>query len=394
MIIHQTENSIHETVDSSDHLYKSSIYCGKPFYKDNYADSSEVWKISDPTSVIDNGSELVYDKLPIEVTIFKNEKLGYQIRCKRTGSIKRVTLRKIDDIDVSQVNFGKTNLSSTYKFVPEFQVSELGVRLWKNIDKGGPKSFEWLVEDDTRGDLKFRKKPDAFEKETGHKVDIATAKKVLDRKSYLFTEDFSKASQSGKKAVKVDIDFFTTSSGSIRGGNVVYATARSTATVYTDGTLRVGQQFYEGSYSIYRSYFKFNTNGIIGPMISANFCGMLLLNQTTTTDFDVDVVKQDWSSEDPISDNLENAYDNCLAGTKDVTWINTDGHTINTEYESPDLDTSWINTTGNTYYSLRSAQDYSNTAPTGREVVTLYASGTTGPRLVIYWIHQSFITIA
>jgi len=401
MIVKQTENSIHEQITSEDipksPIYRASIYSGKPFYKDDYNDKKEQWKNSDSTSIIDNKTELVYDKLPIEVTIFKNEKIGYQIRCKKTGSIKRVTLIKINDVDLAKTDMGKIDLLKSYKFVPEFDVSELGVRLWKNIEKGGPSSFEWLIEDDRIGDLKFREEPEAFDSETHEKVSIDVSKTTLNRTSYLFKENLKSALESSKEGLKVDTDFYSSQSYVVSGTHAVYATARTTSTSFSDTHLYVGQ-YSSGGYSVQRGFLKFDTSSIpdSGILTSATI-GLTIYDDGSDTDFDVDIIKQDWSSQDPITDgNRETAFDNCLSGTKDVTWRNTSGASTDTRYTSPSLDTTQISKTGATYYSMRSSRDYAGTTPTGNEYVDLYpysASSSYRPLLTVDYYFSCGIII-
>ena len=107
--------------------------------------------------------------------------------------------------------------------------------------------------------------------------------------------------------------------------------------------------------------------------------------------FDVQIVKQNWSASDPISGaNRETLYDNCLAGTADNNiWQNTTGITFNQIYTSGNLDTSWVlgtgYTSGFTYYSLRSSKDKAGTAPTGAENVApaSYDNASTSARPVL-----------
>jgi hypothetical protein len=166
-------------------------------------------------------------------------------------------------------------------------------------------------------------------------------------------------------------DGFTT--GSAAGSD--YATARSTSTSQnnSNATFKVGQDFTTPTYSLWRSYLKFNTSSIgSGSTVTqVNLKMVIITKNLGGGNFDVQIVKQDWSASDPISGSTrETLYDNCLAGTADDNiWRNTSGIAVNTQYTSGNLNTSWVNKTGYTYYSLRSSKDYANTAPTGAENV-------------------------
>jgi len=99
---------------------------------------------------------------------------------------------------------------------------------------------------------------------------------------------------------------------------------------------------------------------------------LVCVEDYSPVDFDVEIVKQDWSAQDPIgAGNMEAAYDNCLAGVLDAIWRNTAGISIGTQYTSPNLDISRINKTGLTYYSLRSSRDKNAVPPTGEDTETI-----------------------
>ena len=113
------------------------------------------------------------------------------------------------------------------------------------------------------------------------------------------------------------------------------------------------------------------------------------------TDFDVQIVKQDWSGQNPLSsDNMGTAFDNCLSATADDSiWRNTSGMATNTPYTSGNLSTAWVNTNGITYYSLRSSRDYGNGEPSGNEFVDLYAAEATTACLLYTSPEQGWINI-
>lgn len=176
----------------------------------------------------------------------------------------------------------------------------------------------------------------------------------------------------------------------IVGENAVYATARGTATGHgAAGTMRAGQWFIP-PYYCYRSMLVFDTSAI-GAGAIVNQVNMILTCTTnaTPTDFDVQIVKQDWSAQNPIdAANRDAAYDGCLAGAADDNiWRNTAGIAVNTPYTSPNLDTAWVNVAGLTYYSLRSDRDFTGVAPAGQEYIFLassdHATPAYRPQLVI-----------
>lgn len=166
----------------------------------------------------------------------------------------------------------------------------------------------------------------------------------------------------------------STDDGYVLGSSGTYSTARTTSTSYVSNSngVYVGQRLLTGTYSVLRSFLKFNTSGInIYATISQVNMKLVCTSDGSDTDFDVQIVKQNWSAQDPLSNtNREAAFDGCLAGTADnAIWRNTSGMSINTQYTSGNLDTTWINTTGYTYYSLRSSLDKAGTAPSGNELV-------------------------
>jgi len=172
-------------------------------------------------------------------------------------------------------------------------------------------------------------------------------------------------------------DITGTTSHRVRGNNATYSTARSTST-YQDATCQCGQTLSGGIYYIDRVVLKFDTS-IIGASSTITQVNLTLTATTdsSTTDFDVDIVKYNWSASDPISDgNRETVYDGILAADADDNiWRNTSGISINTPYTSGNLNTAWINKTGYTYYGLLSNRDRdgSGTAPTGNESIVFAA---------------------
>ena len=185
----------------------------------------------------------------------------------------------------------------------------------------------------------------------------------------LLVSDFQRAVY----PLTIDPDYSaTTADGYVSGVNATYATARSTSTTHATGatSFTVGQEESSvpktTSYVVSRGFLKFDTAAIPDTdAISQVNLKLVCIVDNSGTNFDVQIVKQDWSGQDPLAaGNREAAYDNCLSGTADDNiWRNTLGMSINTQYASGNLATSWVVKTGPTYYSLRSSRDLSGTAP-------------------------------
>jgi hypothetical protein len=180
--------------------------------------------------------------------------------------------------------------------------------------------------------------------------------------------------------VNIDPDFVgDTADGYVMGfNNTSYSDARNTSIALnnTNTLLSIGQ-YYTYQYFVGRSYLKFDTSSLPDNAIVTSTKLKLTVNTNySDTDFDIIIKKQNWSSQDPLSDsNREAAYDNCLTATDDDNiWRNTNGISTNTPYESGELNKSWINKTGNTYYSLLSSRDKSATTPTGNEYIYIYSA--------------------
>jgi len=110
---------------------------------------------------------------------------------------------------------------------------------------------------------------------------------------------------------------------------------------------------------VYRAYLKFDTTTLpVGSTINQVNLKLVCVEDNSTGNFNVDIMKYNWSGTDPITaGNRETAYDGCLASTKDVTWRNTNGMSLNTQYTSPNMTTSWPTPGGYTYYCLMSERD-------------------------------------
>ena len=201
--------------------------------------------------------------------------------------------------------------------------------------------------------------------------------------------------------VVLDPDFAgSTADGWVRGINAAYATARSTSSEFYSTTqeIQVGQYRESSTYYVSRGFLRFDTSSIPdGDIVTQVNLKLVCIYDHSLTDFDVQIVKQDWSGQDPLSTaNREAAYDNCLAGTADNNiWRNTSGMAPNTQYASGNLSTAWVSKTGNTYYSLRSNRDLNNTTPSTYEYVNLASAnhGTPSYRPVLTVIYSSTVTV-
>lgn len=177
--------------------------------------------------------------------------------------------------------------------------------------------------------------------------------------------------------IVIDPDYAShTGDGLITGYNATtYATARSTSTSFdiTGTVMRIKQQSDVGFY-IERSFLKLDTSGIPdSDSISQVVLKLTCTAKAVATDFDIQVVKQNWSAQDPITAaNREAAYDNCLSGTLDDNiWKNTSAVVATNQYSSGNLNTAWVAKTGYTYYSLISSRDRAGIAPSANETLTI-----------------------
>ena len=205
---------------------------------------------------------------------------------------------------------------------------------------------------------------------------------------YIYTGFLASEAAGLTYPVVIDPDFSAdTDDAEVYGTNAAYATARSTATGSFNftATLSTGQNT---TYSVYRGFLKFDTSAIPDTdIVSQVNLKLTATADGSVTDFDVQIVKVDWSGQDPIGvANRDAAFDACLAGAADDSiWRNTNGMATNTPYTSGNLDTAWVDKTGDTYYGLRSSEDKNDSAPTGNEYVTLAAQehGTAAYRPVL-----------
>ncbi len=196
--------------------------------------------------------------------------------------------------------------------------------------------------------------------------------------------------EAAKYPVTIDPDFAASANdGSIRGYTTApsYSTARSTSVEFLTGGasnyVQIGQDTYgTDGFSVNRGFVLFDTSSIgAGSTVTQANLKMHIQNVSYVSgDFDIQIVKQDWSAfaaDVSNATNRETAYDGCLSGTADDSILGT-ASTIGTGLEtSGNLSTAWVSKTGTTYYSLRSSRDLNADQPTGDEFVTFGTSENT-----------------
>lgn len=184
-----------------------------------------------------------------------------------------------------------------------------------------------------------------------------------------------------------------TSDGYVYGSDAVYATARSTSITSQDGSVSLNI-WNETGYQVRRSYVKFDTAGIPDTdVVSAVVMSLYCTGKNTTVNWDVLIVKQDWSAQDPMgAGNREALFDNALtAALDDNIWQNTSAVTASNRYSSGALNTSWVIKTSYTYYSLVNANDRNNSAPTTNQEIDIASQdhGTAGNRPYLTVTHAA-----
>lgn len=176
--------------------------------------------------------------------------------------------------------------------------------------------------------------------------------------------------------VTIDPDYLAGSSdGNIIGIDATYNTAHTTSTEFgiDYSGMEVGQLYETSAYICIRSLLVFVTPSIPDAVTITQVNAQLsCIEDHSNTNFEVEIIEQDWSASDPITDlNREGVYDGCLSPTTHFLWRSTSGMSLNTLYTSANLTTSYVKVTGNTYYSVRSNRDKAATTPTGEEHITL-----------------------
>ena len=177
----------------------------------------------------------------------------------------------------------------------------------------------------------------------------------------------------------------------LSGISTTYLTARSTCTAQSAASFYLGQQKVGSDYYCLRLALKFDTSsiGINSTVTGVTMQLGLQADLTATNDFNIQIVKYDWSASDPVSDiNKDTVFDGILVGTLDDNILrNTSGISIDTYYTTAALNPAWLHKTGATYYGLRSDRDNAGITPTGTELVQMYGyGGTYQPVLTVTYI--------
>jgi hypothetical protein len=156
------------------------------------------------------------------------------------------------------------------------------------------------------------------------------------------------------------------------GTNAVYETARTICTGLYNTSAIVGQ-FKPSFYGLFRSFLSFNTAVVpVGAKIVKVNLRTACSSDSSMTDFDVEIVEQNWQANDPITtSNRNDVYNDCIGTAPSFLWKNTSGMSINTAYVGADMTPNYVNLTGITYYSIRSKNDKDSVTPVGDEYITL-----------------------
>lgn len=162
-----------------------------------------------------------------------------------------------------------------------------------------------------------------------------------------------------------------------------YAVARATSTSAdtTSASADVGQRKAGPIWSVRRAYLFFDTTVANIPADAEIVSATLYLCASldgSTTDFEIQVRRQDWES--PLDDAglRETNYDDALATALDVVFRNTSsGWTVDTYYNAA-VTIGNIDRDNGTKYVIVSKEDIDNSAPADDEYVSFYASEQSG----------------
>lgn len=246
-----------------------------------------------------------------------------------------------------------------------------------------PEPVEGLLE----FDVLHQRKPAGLFKKDRHIVGGAFGE------SFMLTKDM-------KFPLVIDPDYSgTTGDGYIAGFSATYATARGTAYAQntTSTVMYTTNQLAAGDYYIYRSALKIDTSGIpdTDTISQVNLSLHCTDKAVPTTNFDVQIVKADWSGSDPIDNTTMDAvFDLGLsASLDDNIWQNSSAVAAGNRYSSGNLNTSWVSKTGYTYYILVNSNDRANSAPTDNQTLEFATqdNGTAGNRPYLTVVHAAAV---
>lgn len=267
----------------------------------------------------------------------------------------------------------------TLESLPDIPQAQAGDYLVLETQIVGPTFADGWIDGEWNADGMFFPLPSA-EDANGDRPQTRRFARTVDGVQYVYTGVPVTWLASAAYPVAIDPDYAGMSAdGYVYGSSDIdYSTARSTSISYATGgtTVPCGQTKGGSTYQVYRPLLKFDVSSIpdTDAIMQINM-KLVATADWSDTDFDVQIIKQDWSAQDPLTDlNRETAYDNCLAGTADggSPWRNTSGMSINTQYTSPNLDTDWFPASATAaYYSLRSKRDADNISPVSAEFIRL-----------------------
>lgn len=339
--------------------------------------------------------------------------VGHRVHYLDNGLWKPITLQRHGNGDLEGSDFGWSGGHVTYKKRPLFQPKAIifnGKRHNLNLKWDGTNLVcdlpfgQYKVEFTERGarelltifepvegllefDVPHANKPEGLYKKDRHIIGGAFGE------SFYLTKDMT-------YPLEIDPDYSTNTDYDIRGTvSSTYSTARGTGALLLDNTtFEVTHTLSAGDYFIRRVLLKIDTSGIPdSDTISQVNLSLHVTGKTVTgTNFDVQVVKSDWSSLEPVSSNLDAAYDLVLsASLDDNIWQNSASVSSGNRYSSGNLSTSWVSKTGYTYYGLISSRDRAGSAaPTAVEEVVLASqnNGTAGNRPYLTVTHAATTT--
>lgn len=342
--------------------------------------------------------------------------VGHPVHYLDGGLWKPITLQRHANGDLEGSDFGWSGGHVTYKKRPLFQPKAIifnGTRY--NLDlkwNGESLTFDLpfgtyevkftekgvkellTIPDPVEGLLEFdvphASKPNGLHKKNRHIIGGAFGE------SFVLTKDM-------KYPLVIDPDYSgTTGDGYILGFSATYSTARSTAFSQNSSAtvMYTTNQLAAGDYYIYRSILKIDTSGIpdTDTITQVNLSLHCTDKAVPTTNFDVQIVKADWSGSDPLgAGNMDTIFDLGLsASLDDNIWKNSSAVSAGNRYSSGDLNTSWVSKTGYTYYMIVNGNDRANSAPSDNQTLEFATQdhGTSGNRPYLTVTHAAAATAA
>ena len=180
-----------------------------------------------------------------------------------------------------------------------------------------------------------------------------------------------------------------TPDGEISGGSAVYNNARATDTASVDdgATARIGQKL-DGTYTVMRLYFSFDTSGVEDEWsVDTAIFYAKAYTDLSAQDFNVQLYRYAWA--ETLADNRAADYDGAYgSGVLEGTFRNTADGWVSGTYYSLAVAGDGIVKTGDTKYAMVSSRDVAGTAPDAdTEYVYVYMADSAGtasdPYLVI-----------